>query len=192
MATKRVRSLRRIARSMRALPVAYGQARAVFRSGDLIAQSHGDWQSWAGVQTLAVRVFTGSTYSHVGVIEVDPTDGHVYVIEAVRPCSHRVRLSAIGSFYHINLGVFADWTPRTRAYAASVVGVPYIRWDALRAYFVPLPAGKLTECAALVREVMQRASIDLGDFSRPDTVVQRALAMGCVLTYIANDQPQGS
>lgn len=179
------RSVKATRRAAPAVP--YKVCRGHFRSGDLIAQSHGDWSSWVAIQTLSVRVFTGSTYSHVGVIEVDKSDGHVYVVEAVRPRSQRVRLSAIGSFYHLDLGRFARWSARTRFFAELCVGRLYSRWDAVRAYFWPLPAGTVSQCAALVREVLQRAGVNLGPKSRPDAVVQSALAMGCTLTFVKND-----
>ena len=168
----------------RATQVHYGLARHGLRSGDLIAQSHGDWDSFNGVLVLGVRVFTVSTYSHVGVIEVDPKDGHVYVVEAVRPRSHRVLLSSIGDFYHLPMR--AHWTYATSKYVRSILGTVYKRWDAIRAFFRPLPAGTVTECAALVREVMLRAGVDLGPMSRPDSVVRRALELGSSITFVRN------
>lgn len=171
-------------RMARALPVAYQGARSRFRSGDLIAQSHGDWKSLTGIQVIGVRALTLSTYSHVGVIEVDETDGRVYLIEAVMPAAHRIPLSQPGSFYHIPLP--AVWTPETTAYAHAQLGTPYSKWDAIRAYFGPLPPGTVSECAALTREILLRAGVDLGRISRPDTVVQAALALGGPLTYIEN------
>lgn len=165
-------------------PVPYLWQRAHFRSGDLIAQSHGGWGTWVEIQTNMVRICTRSTYSHVGVIEVDQSDGRVYVVEAVRPCAHRVPLSSIGSFYHLPMR--ARWTFATCQYVQSILGSPYSRWEAIKAFFSPLPAGSVSECAALTREVMQRASVDLGPMSRPDAVVQRALEMGSSIAFIFN------
>ncbi len=163
---------------------AYGHARPAFRSGDVIAQSHGDWSSWKSIKVMGVRVFTLSTYSHVGVIEVDQVDGRVYVVEAVEPCVHRVPLSSIGSFYH--LPTRARWTDSTSKFVRSVLGTGYSQLDAMRAFFRPLPAGTVTECAALTREVLMRADVDLGPMSRPDAVVQRCLALRSSLTFIEN------
>ena len=160
----------------------YRWSRPSFRSGDLIAQSHGDWQSWKSIQVMAVRAFTLSTYSHIGVVEVDQSDGHVYIVEAVRPCAHRVLLSSIGNFYH--LPMHARWTPATSAYVQSIMGAPYSRWAAMRAFFWPLPAGSVNECAAWAREVLMRCSVDLGPMSRPDAVVQRAMELGSSITFI--------
>lgn len=162
----------------------YGWMRPSFKSGDLIAQSHGDWKSWQGIQVIGVRAFTLSTYSHVGVIEVDETDGRVYLIEAVVPEIRRIPLSQAGSFYHLPLPVV--WTPETTEFAHAQIGKPYSKWDAIRAYFGPLPEGTVSECAALTREILLRASVDLGRISRPDTVVQRALELHSSVTFVEN------
>ena len=162
----------------------YDWARKGFRSGDLVAQSHGDWKSWKGIQVLIVRVCTLSTYSHIGVIDVDQSDNRVYIVEAVRPCAHRVLLSTIGDFYHLPMR--AGWTPSTSVYVGSILGAIYSRWSAIRAFFNPLPAGSVSECAALAREVLMRAGVDLGPMSRPDAVVQRALVLGSSITFIEN------
>lgn len=179
-----MKSLRKLKSS--AIQIAYGHARRSFRSGDLIAQSHGGWATWKDIQVTAVRLATMSTYSHVGVIEVDQSEGRVYVVEAVRPRAHRVPLSSIGSFYHLPMR--ARWTYATCQYVLSILGAPYSRWDAIRAFFSPLPAGKVSECAALVREVLMRAGVDLGPMSRPDAVVQRALELGSAITFIKNSE----
>lgn len=164
----------------------YARARPGFRSGDLIAQSGGGWGSWSAIQVGAVRVFTMSTYSHVGVVEVDQSTGRVYVVEAVRPVARRVPLSTIGSFYQLPMR--ARWTFATCEYVRSIIGTPYSRWDAIKAFFKPLPAGAVTECAALVREVMRMAGVDLGPMSRPDSVVQRALELGSAITFVINSE----
>ncbi len=165
--------------------VPYATQRPTFTSGDLIAQSHGDFKSWKGIKVLAVRLFTLSTYSHVGVIYVDPTDGHVYVYEAVKPEVHRVRLSSIGSFYHLPMER-AAWTAETTAYADSILGTEYSEWHAMLARFITLPAGDVSECAAMTRELMLRAGVDLGPLSLPDHVIQRAMEMGADMKFIVN------
>jgi hypothetical protein len=161
----------------------YGRHRPTFRSGDIYAQSHGNWASWKDFKVICVRVFTLSTYSHVGVIEVDSTDGRVYAVEAVTPVVRRVPLSTIGSFYHFPIAA-ACWNGLTSAYVRSILGTPYSQVDAMRAFFKPLPPGTVTECAALTREVMQRAGVSLGPMSRPDAVVQRALELRSSLTFV--------
>lgn len=126
---------------------------------------------------------TLSTYSHVGVIEYDPKDGHYYAYEAVKPKSHRVRLSTIGPFYHLRVPKVV-WTEKASEYAKSILGTPYSEWKAIIAYFWKLKDGDVSQCAAMAREVMKRAYVNLGDSSRPDRVIQSALAQGASLTYI--------
>jgi hypothetical protein len=167
-------------------PIPYKWCRPGFKSGDLIAQSHGDWKTWNGIQVLAVRLFTLSTYSHVGVIEVDKTDGRVYVCEAVRPVTHRVPLSTIGDFYHLPLP--SKWTYATSHYRRSVMGVAYSKLAAIKAYFVQLAPGTVSQCAAFAIELLLRCGVDLGRKARPDALVQAALEMGSDLTFVRNQR----
>ncbi len=153
-------------RAMRTAPrVPYGGHRPEFRSGDLYAQSHGGWGSWRDFKVMCVRVFTLSTCSHVGVIEVDESDGYVYAVGAVRPEVHRVLLSSIGPYHHPPTA--ARWGDMARRYGLSVLGALYHQLDAMRAFFAPLATGTVTECGALAREVMQRAGVNLRPISRP-------------------------
>ena len=176
-----------VRRACQAAPAAvYCERRPQFKSGDLIAQSHGDWESWSNVQTLGIRLFTLSTYSHVGVIWVNQATRRVYVIEAVVPELRMVPLSEVGSFYHLPL--YADWTGAATFYAKEQVGKPYSKWQAIRAYFGPLPAGSVGQCAALSREILQRAGVDLGTRSTPDALVQRALELHSTLTFVENEK----
>jgi hypothetical protein len=178
-------SLHKLKRDAPAAP--YKQQRPTFRSGDIFAQSHGGCGSWKDIKVMLVRAFTLSTYSHVGVIDVDPVDGRVYAVEAVQPVVHRVPLSTIGSFYHLPMR-HAKWGWQARALVAIALDTPYSQWDAIRAFFSPLPAGTLTECAALTREILMRCGVDLGPMSRPDAVVQRALEHGSSITFIQQKQ----
>ena len=165
----------------------YPACRPTFKSGDLFAQSHGGWSSWSDIKVLAVRAFTLSTYSHVGVIEVDQDDGRVYAVEAVRPCARRVPLSTIGPFYHLPMP-HVMWTWRTHKFVQSILGTPYSQFKAMCAFFEPLPQGDVSECAALTREVMMHAGVGLGPMSRPDAVVQRAMELGSSITLIQNNK----
>lgn len=169
-----------------ALPqVPYKWARNQFKSGDVFAQSHGGWGSFNDIKVLGVRLFTLSTYSHVGVIEFDESDGHFYAVEAVRPAAHRVLLSSIGPFYHLAIPK-VKWTVATSAFVKRIIGALYSQLNAIKAFFKPLPEGDVSECAALTREVLRHAGVHLGAMSRPDAVVQRALELGATITYIKN------
>lgn len=159
----------------------YLDARPLIRSGDLIAQSHGDWGTWSGFKTNLVRLFTRSTYSHVGVAWV--VGGRVFLLEAVMPKLRIFPLSLAGDFYLLPMN--APWKPETEEFALGNIGMDYSQSDAMRAFFEPLEAGKVNECAAYVREVFALDGIDLGAMSRPDTVVQAALGLGASLYFVA-------
>ena len=143
----------------------YNEVRERIRSGDLLAFSRSSWTS------SIIRIFTRSTYSHVGVAWV--TGGRVFVLEAVGHGGTRIfPLSLSGDFFL--LPVRAPWTPSVEEYALENVGIQYSVIDAIRAYFGPLPRGNMRECAAYVLAIYRRACIDLGDRSTPDAVVTAA------------------
>lgn len=158
----------------------YSEARPAIRSGDLIAQSHGDWLTWRGIKTNMVRIFTKSTYSHVGIAWVQ--GGRVFLLEAVKPELRIYPLSKAGDFYLLPMG--AAWAPQTEEYALASVGSRYSEWAAVRAYFVPLEPGNVSECAAYVREVLLREGIDLGARSTPDSVVLEAQKLGSTTIFV--------
>ena len=166
----------------------YQDIRPRFMSGDIIAQSNGDWKSFKGAKTSAIRIFTMSTYSHVGVIEVDPRDKRVYLLEQVVPRPRRVLLSEAGDFYHLRIpGV--QWGWKTSAYASSLRDEEYSQLKAMKSFFVPLESGDVSNCAAYTREIMKRAGVDLGNRSRPDAVIKAALSIrGTELTFVANGE----
>lgn len=154
----------------------YLEARPLIRSGDLLAFSHGDWKTLNGIKVNLVRMFTMSTYSHVGIAWV--VAGRVFILEAVKPKVRIYPLSLSGDFAWIPLDT--PWTPETEQYAMERVGADYSELQAIRAFWEPLQAGDVSECAAYVREVLKRDGIDLGSMSRPDMVVKEAQLRSCV------------
>ncbi len=160
----------------------YAQIRSSIRSGDLLAFSHGDWKTWGGIKVNLVRIFTRSTYSHVGLAWV--VGGRVFVLEAVKPKLRIFPLSLSGDFYLLPLQ--ARWMPETEQFALDRIGVDYSELAAVVAYFDPLDTGTVSECAAYVREVLKADGIDLGPLSRPDTVVQAAQELGAAAVLVKN------
>ena len=158
----------------------YQDFRQNIKSGDLLAFSHGDWKSWNGIKVNFVRIFTRSTYSHVGIAWV--TSGRVFVLEAVKPKLRIFPLSLYGDFYHIGMDI--DFTPEVQEFALSKIGINYSEYTAIKAYFNPLPEGTVSECAAYTREVFLKAGIKLGELARPDEVVLSALDLNKQLIYI--------
>ena len=164
----------------------YAEIRSDIKSGDLLAFQHGSWKSWKEIKTLAVRVFTASTFSHVGIAWV--TSGRVFVLEAVTTGVRIFPLSLSGDFYLIPLK--APWFSVTEEYALSKIGFPYSELKAIYAALYELKRGEVSECAAYAREIMYRDGIDLGSMSRPDTVVLTAQERyGAPCMFIKNDRP---
>jgi hypothetical protein len=152
----------------------YAEKRLDIKSGDLLAFSHGDWKTWSGIKTEIVRIFTRSTYSHVGIAWVVECkhSRRVFVLEAVKPYLRIFPLSQSGDFYHLEMPV--EWNPEAEEFAISNIGMEYSERKAMEAFFRKLPNGDVTECAAFVREVYKLMNIDLGEMSRPDTVIHAA------------------
>jgi hypothetical protein len=84
--------------------------------------------------------------------------------------------------------MYAKWDINTEEYALGKIGEAYSQWDAIKAYSNPLEKGSVSECAAYTREILAQDGIDLGELSRPDTVVQAALDRGCFIKFIVNKE----
>lgn len=158
----------------------YVDARPLIRSGDLLAFSGGSWATWSGIKVNIVRMFTRSTYSHVGLAWV--IGGRVFVLEAVKPTLRIYPLSQCSDFFLLSLK--APWRDLTEAFALKQIGVPYSEWVALQAFFRPLDKGNVQQCAAYVRETLLVDGIDLGDRSTPDAVVEATLARGAEIDFV--------
>lgn len=162
----------------------YKTYRHNIKSGDILCWSHQGWGSWKDFKTQMVRVFTRSTYSHVGIAVV--VAGRVFVLENVVPYARLYPLSMAGNFYHINMqGV--NWNDELEEKAFSYIGSRYSQWRAIKAFFKNLGRGDVSECAALVSEVMYKANIYLGDRQTPDAIVLSAQLLGSPIYYVVND-----
>jgi hypothetical protein len=152
----------------------YIEYRDQIQSGDLLAWSHRGWRTWHDFKIQMVRLFTQSEYSHVGIAWV--VGGRVFVIEAVEPMVRAFPLSKLGSFYITPLN--AAWEAETEEAALGHIGADYKQLVAIEAYFRCLPEGTVSECAALVIDVMRRDGIFLGRRATPDAVVREAQMRG--------------
>ena len=160
----------------------YADYRHKLRSGDILAYSHEGWKSFKDFKTQMVRVFTRSTYSHVGiVVEIA---GRYFILENVVPYARLYPISMSGSFYHLPMNI--DWTPELEAKAFSYIGYPYSQWRAIKAFFKNLGRGDSSECAALVWNVMYDANVYLGDRQVPDSIVLQAQLLGSSMHYVEN------
>jgi hypothetical protein len=141
-----------------------------------------EWDSFHDFKIQMVRLFTQSEYSHVGVAWV--VAGRVFVIEAVEPRARIYPLSKLGNFYHIPMQ--AEWRATTEEAAISFVGAEYKQLEALKAFFKPLAEGSVSECAALVMEIMMRDGIYLGRRATPDAIVREAQMLGHPTYYVTS------
>jgi hypothetical protein len=164
----------------------YQEVRSKIKSGDLIAFSHGSWTSWPNIKTNFIRLFTRSTYSHVGIAW--KIGGRLFILEAVKPKLRIYPLSTLGDFYLIPMN--AKWNKSTEEFALSKIGTDYSELSAIRAFFSPLEDENVQQCAAYAREILEKDGIDLGQMSRPDTVVLAALNLGKKLTYIESEHDE--
>ena len=158
----------------------YATARAYIRSGDLVAQSHGNWTTWRGIKINVVRMFRRTTYSHVGIAWV--IGGRVLILEAVKPQLRIYPMSRIGDFYLLPLQ--AQWSEAAEAVELKNVGVEYSELVAMQAAFGPLDQAEVRQCAAYALSVLRADNIDLGNTAIPDALVLAAMQRGATCTLI--------
>lgn len=163
----------------------YSDIRSEIQSGDLIVFSHYKWASWHDLQVQAVRVFSSSEYSHIGVAIVFA--GRVWLAESVTPVVRLVPLSnfAEGGFYVIPTR--NPMTDTEQEYLMSKVGVAkYSKWQAILAYLNKLKIGQddLWECAEYTICARRLSGLDLGDSATPSRVVKEALKQGLRIHYV--------
>ena len=156
--------------------LSYDQARSQIKSGDLLAFSHFGWSTWHDVKVQAVRMFTRSEYSHVGIAWV--MGGRVFCLEAVMPVVRIFPLSKLGEFYWMPAPT-DYWTPEIEEYALSVVGEEYSQLQAIQSYFEQPDADKKWQCCEYARELLRLGGHDLtGVKPTPSNIVKAAQEAG--------------
>lgn len=168
------------------LVMEYKDIRSEIKSGDLIAFSHGSWTSFSGFLTNIVRIFTRSTYSHVGVAWV--IDNRVFVFEAVKPLTRLYPLSLMGDFYWIPTK--ANWNGKAETFAIENMGVEYSNMACIEAFAKELDKDDVRECAAYAKAILGRAGVYVGRLARPDTVIQELQNQGKYVAFIKNGGPK--
>ncbi len=167
----------------------YSDYRGYIKDGDLIAYSHYSWASFYDLQVQAVRLFTQSEYSHVGI--VIELGGRLFILESVTPVIRMVPLSNTLSkdgFYHIPMHTRV--TDEELEFALSKLGNgKYSKLQAIMAQLRKLAIGEddLWECAEYVIACRRHSGIDLGPVATPAEVVKSALAKGKSLNFVAPD-----
>jgi hypothetical protein len=146
----------------------YSDIRTNIKSGDLLAFSHAGWKSWHDIKVQAVRIFTKSEYSHVGIAWV--TGGRVFCLEAVVPLVRIFPLSKLGDFYHVPMEI--NWTPDIEEYAMSIIGEKYSQIQAIESFLDLDIDDNLWECARYVQAVYEKAGIDISVSATPSNLVK--------------------
>ena len=125
----------------------YAAIRDELQSGDIIVASKGNMKSFDGFLSLAIRIGTASSYSHVGVVV--KLGNRCFVVEATPPVVRLYPLSKLDSFYVIKMDQRLSREDENRLF--EYVGQPYSDWNSVFSYFTrkPLANGKL-QCAQLV------------------------------------------
>jgi hypothetical protein len=150
----------------------YADARESIRSGDLLVWTHRSWGSWYDIQIQAVRIFTESEYSHVGVAWA--IGGRVLVLEAVGAGVRIFPLSRLLPAYWVSIG---RWNADAEAFALAHMGERYSKLEAILGFFRALrarPNGSW-QCAKFAWLVLAHAGVRLGLTLTPSSLVQEAL-----------------
>lgn len=147
----------------------YQDARLKIKSGDVIAWTHKSFASFYDLQVQAVRFFTRSEYSHVGIAYV--LNGRVFVLEAVSSGVRMVPLSKYQPFFWIPVASHFDEVTEEAAF--EKLGEPYSKIEAIKAFFTKLSVGSngVWECAEYVQYVLLKAGIFVDCKSTPSEVV---------------------
>lgn len=129
----------------------YQEVRSTIKTGDVLAWSGGSWTTLQGIQLNIVRMFTRSTFDHVGVALV--IGGRVFVVEAVVPTVRIFPLSKVLPFYYVRVPF--DATADMEQVMMDLVGRPYSKIEAIKAFFTKATTSTTVwECAKLVNEVL--------------------------------------
>lgn len=129
----------------------YLEARDQIKSGDIIALSRGGWGNFHDILVNCVRIFTKSTYSHVGIAWV--IGGRVFIVDAVVPKIRIFPLSKEVPFYWLPTPF--KWNDTVEEKLLERVGEPYSRIEAIRAFISKNTNGeRVWECAKLVNRTM--------------------------------------
>ena len=99
----------------------YKDYRKNIKSGDLLAWTHRGWKSFYDIQIQAIRFFTQSEYSHVGIAWWSAD--RLFIIEALPPRVRIFPLSLAGDFYHIDIN--EPFEKEVEEFALNQVGEEY-------------------------------------------------------------------
>ncbi len=147
----------------------YQEARPKIRTGDVIAWTHKPFNSWYDLQVQAVRFFTRSEYSHIGIALA--IGCRLFVLEAVSAGVRIMPLSHDLPFFWIP--VAGDFNDEVIELAFEKLGDKYSKIEAIKAFFVKLKPGdnNVWECAEYACYILNKAGIAIDCKCTPSEVV---------------------
>ena len=144
----------------------YLEIRDKIKSGDIIVTCKGDMKSFNHFLSLAIRVLTASSYSHVGI--AIRLGKRCFVVEATPPVVRLYPLSRLDSFYVIKMDAALTTEDENRLF--DYIGVPYSDWNSIVTYLTrKSPANGKLQCAQLVS-----AFYNWPNLLRPEQIVRYA------------------
>lgn len=154
----------------------YSEIRDSIKSGDILAWTHRFKWTWYDIKCYAVRIFTVSEYSHVGIAVVQ--NGRVWVLEAVTPTVRLVPLSGEIPCYIVG---GTGLTEAQLLKGMALVGkAKYSQLEAIKAFFgLNSVENDKWECGELVNYVL-----DLEGQAVPSKIVESMLDKGSTITKV--------
>lgn len=143
--------------------VKYSDVRQTIKTGDLLF--------WTGncFECRIVRVFTGSTYSHVGIAWV--VGDRIFVLEATPPVVRIYPLSNKVPFFLVKAP--EELSAKALTFALEHVGKPYSRWEAIKAYLgLLLDKNKTWECVEYTQETWRVDGYSMNVRAVPELLYQ--------------------
>ena len=149
---------------------------ALIQTGDLLAWKEDHVSTFSNICVKTVRALTKKKYGHVGIAWRchDGLDDELFVIEATIPKVHAVRLVPSRDFDCVQMGI--QWTPQSKKFLTSKIGLDYSLFDALRAlYGFRLKDDNSYQCAELCHYFYETCGILLHHDFTPGGIVTAAV-----------------
>lgn len=152
--------------------VDYDMHRSQIRSGDLLVWSKNRSSKFSNFLLFIIKLFTQSTYAHVGVAW--KIGNRLFVIEATIPQVRIVPVSKNDEFYHIPINI--QWKKDYEIFLLDKIGLSYSVFDAINAFFGKrLEKDDRWQCAELANEFYRSIGLDFKDAYTPSDLVESVL-----------------
>lgn len=135
----------------------YEAYRENIKSGDLLIWSTDKTSFTSKLFYFIIRLFTLSSYAHVGVALW--SEGRLFVVEADMPRVRMIPISLANDFYHIAMGI--DVNQEQAVYLNNFIGKKYSLIKALKAYFrLKLEDNDEYQCVELVSKFYKYVGLE--------------------------------